>query len=78
MLNDFHWKPSIIAWADLLLLIEGDIVHLPAPKNCFHKGRKCLPREHQNDECKVAIFLFLETNSTIRTTPVDAMWSLFF
>ena len=50
MLNDFHWKPSIIAWADLLLLLEGDIVHLPAPKNCFHTGRKCLPREHQNDE----------------------------
>ena len=33
MLNDFRWKPSIIAWADMLLLLEGDIVHLPAPKN---------------------------------------------
>lgn len=33
MLNDFRWKPSIIAWADMLLLLEGDKVHLPAPKN---------------------------------------------
>ena len=33
LLNYFHWKPSIIAWADMLQLLEGDIVHLPAPKN---------------------------------------------
>ena len=32
-LNDFHWKLSIIAWADLLQLLEGDSMHLPAPKN---------------------------------------------
>ena len=32
MLNDFRLKPSIIAWDDMLLLLEGDIVHLPAPK----------------------------------------------
>ena len=35
LLNDFRWKPSIIAWADMLQLQEGDIVHLPAPKNFF-------------------------------------------
>ena len=33
MLNDFRWKPSIIAWGDMLQLLEGDITHLPAPKN---------------------------------------------
>ena len=33
MLNDFHWNPSIIPWSDFLQLLEGDIVHLPAPKN---------------------------------------------
>ena len=33
MLNDFRWKPSIIAWGDMLQLLEGDVVHLPAPKN---------------------------------------------
>lgn len=32
-LNDFRWDPRIIAWADFLQALEGDIVHLPAPKN---------------------------------------------
>ena len=32
-LNDFRWHPKIIAWADLLLALEGDTVHLSAPKN---------------------------------------------
>ena len=32
-LNDFRWDPKIIAWADFLQALEGDIVHLPAPKN---------------------------------------------
>ena len=31
-LNDFRWNPAIIAWADFLQALEGDIVHLPAPK----------------------------------------------
>ena len=31
-LNDFRWEPKLIAWADLLQALEGDIVHLPAPK----------------------------------------------
>ena len=33
MLNDFYWNPSIIPGSDFLQLLEGDIVHLPAPKN---------------------------------------------
>ena len=33
MLNDFQWNPSAIPWADLLQMLEGDIVHLPEPKN---------------------------------------------
>lgn len=32
-LNDFRWNPAIIAWGDLLQALEGDLVHLPAPKN---------------------------------------------
>ena len=33
LLNDFRWNPTIIAWADLLQALEGDTIHLPAPKN---------------------------------------------
>ena len=37
MLNDFRWSPSIIPSSDLLQILEGDIVHLPAPKNFCSK-----------------------------------------
>ena len=34
-LNDFRWSPHIIPWHDLLLLLEGQDVHLPAPKTHY-------------------------------------------
>jgi len=34
-LNDFRWSPELIAWNDFLLLLEGQSVHLPRPKNQF-------------------------------------------
>ena len=37
LLNDFCWHPSIIAWANFLQLLEGDMVHIPAPKNVCSK-----------------------------------------
>lgn len=36
-LNDFRWSPNVIAWADLLQALEGDVVHLPAPKNFYKR-----------------------------------------
>lgn len=36
-LNDFRWSPQIIAWHDFLLMLEGQLVHLPAPKSHFAK-----------------------------------------
>ncbi len=37
LLNDFRWSPVIIAWETLLLLLEGDTTHLPAPKNACYR-----------------------------------------
>ena len=34
-LNDFRWSQEMIAWKELLLLLEGQPVHLPSPKNHF-------------------------------------------
>ena len=34
-LNDFRWSSQVIPWHDLLLLLEGENVHLPAPKIHF-------------------------------------------
>ena len=31
-MNDFSWSPQVLAWHDLLLLLEGQTVHLPVPK----------------------------------------------
>ena len=31
-LNDFRWHPKIIAWPQFLQALEGDTVHLTAPK----------------------------------------------
>lgn len=36
-LNDFRWSPQVIPWQDLLLLLEGQVVHFPAPKTHFAK-----------------------------------------
>ena len=34
-LNDFRWSIQILAWHDMLLLLEGQTVHLPAPKSHY-------------------------------------------
>jgi len=36
-LNDFRWSQQLISWHDLLLLLEGQIVHLSAPKTHYSK-----------------------------------------
>ena len=39
-LNDFRWSEKVIPWHDLLLLLEGQTVHLPAPKSHFAEDIK--------------------------------------
>ena len=34
-LNDFRYSPVIIPWSDLLLLLEGHVVHFAAPKTSY-------------------------------------------
>ena len=36
-LNYFRWSPAIIQWHDFPLLLEGQLVHLPAPKSHYAK-----------------------------------------
>ena len=35
LLQDFRWSSELIAWKALLLLLEGETVKLPSPKNHF-------------------------------------------
>ncbi len=37
LLNDFRWSSQIIPWHDLLQMLEGQPVHLSAPKTHFSK-----------------------------------------
>lgn len=35
LLQDFRWSRELISWNSLLLLLEGELVKLPSPKNQF-------------------------------------------
>ena len=35
LLNDFRWSKDLIPWHDLLLLLEGETVKLPARNNMY-------------------------------------------
>lgn len=36
-LNEFRWSPEIIPWHDLLIMLQGQTVHLPAYKTRYTK-----------------------------------------
>ena len=36
-LNDFRWNEKVIPWSDLLNLLEGESIHVPAPKTRYAK-----------------------------------------
>ena len=36
-LNDFRWSPQVLPWHDMLLRLEGQTAHLPAPKYHYAK-----------------------------------------
>ena len=35
--SDFRWSVQVIQWHDFLLMLEGQMVHLPAPKTHYAK-----------------------------------------
>ena len=45
ILQDFRWNSETISWSDLLLLLEGQTVHLPRPRNLFATDLE-LPRSN--------------------------------
>ena len=44
ILNDFRWSKEIISWSELLLLLEGQPIHFPAPKTQYGKDI-CLEKD---------------------------------
>jgi len=45
LLNEFRWSVQIIPWHNLLLMLEGDVVHLPTPKTHYSTDI-CLQRDN--------------------------------
>ena len=43
-LNDFRWSKELIPWNDFLLLLEGDPVHIPTPRN-HYRNDVCIDRD---------------------------------
>ena len=58
LLNDFRWSAQIIPWHDLLLMLEGDVVHLPVPKThystdiCLQRHSDLCHRERPPNLCQ--------------------------
>ena len=44
-LNDFRLSTEIISWSDFLLLLEGQTVHFPRPKNMYATDL-CISRDN--------------------------------
>ena len=78
LLNDFRWNPTIIAWADLLQALEGDTIHLPAPKNFCLRDIE-LTRDTPFFATSDAPIVFIRAGAIDQTNTnmMDIRWSFF-
>ena len=77
-LNDFRWSQAVIAWADLLQALEGDTVHLPAPKT-FCKRDIELNKDTSFFATSDAPLLLIKGGSVYHanTEMMQVMWQFF-
>ena len=77
--NDFRWKCSMIFWAHMLLLQEGDIVNLPAPRN-FSKWDIDLSKDTPIFATSDAPIVYIKGGSVCHanTEMMNLRWRLFF
>ena len=74
-LNDFRWSNQIIPWHDLLLMLEGHLVHLPAPKTHFAKDI-CLQRDTPVFSTGKSSLVYLKNGviDEVETDMMSARW----
>lgn len=77
-LNDLRWHPKIIAWADLLQALEGDTIHLPAPKNVCSRDLE-LSKDTPFFATSDAAVVLVKAGSvdTVNTAMMDCRWRFF-
>lgn len=76
--NDFRWNPAIIAWADFLQALEGDTMHLPAPKTFCKRDIK-LNKDTPFFATSDAPLVLVKGSSIDRayTQMMDVRWRMF-
>ncbi len=80
LLNDFRYSKEMISWSDLLLLLEGETVKLPTPKN------HCANDIHLDSSNDIPIFATslgkieysrYSPDYEVETEMMDSRWNLF-
>ena len=78
-LNDFRWSKELIEWKSLLLLLEGDRVNLPAPKNHFVKDL-CIDSDVPVFATSKEIILYrgpYQTEDSVENDMMASRWKVF-
>jgi len=80
LINELRWTEEFIRWSDFLLLLEGQTVHLPRPKNLYATDL-CIERNN-----KIAFFAtakepirFTKYNihDPVETEMMNSRWRIF-
>ena len=79
LLNDFRWSPEMIAWKELLLLLEGQSVHLPSPKN-HYSADICIDSDtpvFATGKSRITFVGKYNTTDAIENEMMAARWKVF-
>ena len=79
ILQDFRWSSELISWKDLLLLLEGEPVKLPAPKNQFPTD-VCIKTDvptFARSKAKIELVGKHNTGDNRETKMMDVRWKVF-
>lgn len=80
LLNDFRYRRETIPWSDFLLLLEGETVKLPTPKNHFAED---ITLTSMNDIPILASsnatieYTRFSPNFQVETEMMDSRWKVF-
>ena len=79
VLQDFRWSSELICWKDLLLLLEGENVKLPSPKNQFATD-VCINTDipvFATSKAKIEFVGKHNTRDDRETEMMDVRWKIF-
>ena len=78
-LNDFRWSKEVITWCDFLLLLEGEPVHIPTPRN-HYRNDVCIDRDTPIIATSVAKFRYqgsYQARSAEEDEMMESRWRTF-